>query len=844
MKTKVFYFFCLLLSAGLLFSQPGLGQEQSPKIKVACIGNSITYGSGVQNRDRDSYPAVLGQMLGKGYEVRNFGFGSRHLLMKGELPYMKENMYQEVLKYNPDIAIIKLGTNDSKPQNWKHGKDFKKDLLKMVKDLESLESHPKVYICYPPKAYAVQWGINDSIITNGIIPVIDEVARKKGLEVIDLHSATEGMAAHFPDKVHPDETGAIRLAETVYTALTGEKKQHMRQAFPGFKSKWHGGDRYDFNFRGRNATVVVPEKAAPGNPWIWRPAFFDAFPSVDIALLKRGFHIAYLDLTDDYANPWAIDMGNRFYDALVHQYGLSPKTNLEGLSRGGLYSVAWASHNPEKIACLYLDAPLCDVYTCLRDRLRGSWKTLLEKWNLTEETADQFGNNPIDRLEPLAKAGVPIISVCGDADRSVPIEQNMYVLRDRYLALGGTVELIIKPGCDHHPHSLENPQPIVDFIVRQQPDYKKYQHYTVRGSLANSFIKFEKERKGRVAFIGGSITEMEGWKDMIEDQLKQRFPFTEFDFVEAGISSTGTTPGAFRLQNDVLSKGKVDLLFIDGSANDQTNGYTAEEQVRGIEGEVRHALEANPEMDIIINHFATDGFWPIIKGGRVPDVILNFDRVANHYRISSTDLAQEIYERMQDGQFTWKEFGYAHPHPAGQAIYAAAVANLMDAMQRNINAQTVRKPHDIPAEQLDAYSYTKGDFLPIGQARIGRGWKVVDNWRPADKAEKRKGFVDCPMLEAKRPGDNLTLTFEGRAIGIFCVCGPAAGTLEYSVDGAPYKKLDTYTNWSQALYIPWVYMLETELENTRHTLRLRIAADKDPRSQGTECQIRNFVVNR
>ena len=410
--------------------------------------------------------------------------------------------------------------------------------------------------------------------------------------------------------------------------------------------------------------------------------------------------------------------------------------------------------------------------------------------------------------------------------------------------MGGNVELIIKPGCDHHPHSLEDPQPVVDFIMRQQPEYKKYQHYTIRGSLHNSFIKFERERRGRVAFIGGSITEMVGWKDMMEQQLQQRFPFTAFEFVEAGISSTGSTPGAFRLDNDVLSKGKIDLLFIDGSANDMTNGFTPEEQVRGVEGEIRHGLEVNPETDIVLTHFATDGFLPIIAKRQMPDAILNHERVANYYRVSSVNLAQEISERLQDGQFTWKDFGYAHPHPYGQSIYTAAISNLLDAMQREINAESIRRPHDVPTMQLDPYSYTKGHFIPLSRARIGRGWKIIDDWNPDNKYEKRKGFVHIPMLEATCPGDRLTLFFKGKAIGIFCVCGPSAGMLEYSVDNAPFKKLDTYTAWSSALYIPWVYMLETELKDTEHTLRLRISSDKNPRSLGTECQIRNFVVNK
>lgn len=137
---------------------------------------------------------------------------------------------------------------------------------------------------------------------------------------------------------------------------------------------------------------------------------------------------------------------------------------------------------------------------------------------------NSFKGNPIDNLEPLAKAGIPIISVCGDADKVVPFKDNMDVVRSRYLALGGPVEVIIKPGVDHHPHSLENPEPVVDFILRHQPEYEKYLHYNVRGSLQNSFVKFEKERKGRVAFLGGSITEMNGWKNRIEKQLQQRFP--------------------------------------------------------------------------------------------------------------------------------------------------------------------------------------------------------------------------------------------------------------------------------------------------------------------------------
>lgn len=828
----------------LVVSLNGWAQEAAEVIRVACVGNSITYGAGIANRDRDSYPSVLGQMLGRGYEVRNYGFSARTMLMKGDYPYMKEQLFKDVLGYNPNVVVIKLGTNDSKSFNWKYKAGLSGDIQTMVNAFKALPSKPKIYLCYPPKAYVSDQGINDSIIASGIIPVIEQVAKRNNLPIIDLHTALSGMENHFPDKVHPGPAGAHKIAETVYQAITEKKSAHQMQAFPGFKSQWNGCDRYDFQYKGRDAIVVVPRKAAKGNPWIWRPAFFDAFPSVDKALLEKGFHVAYYDLTHGYGNPRAVATGTEFYHYMKDYYGLSPKVTLEGFSRGGLYALNWASKNTDKVACIYIDAPVCDVFSWPGRKSEQLWNDLLKEWNMTDQEMNSFKGNPIDNLEPLAKAGIPILSVCGDSDQVVSFKDNMDVVRSRYLALGGPVEVIIKPGVDHHPHSLDNPEPVVDFILRHQPEYETYLHYNVRGSLQNSFVKFEKERKGRVAFLGGSITEMNGWKNAIEKQLQQRFPYTTFEFVEAGIGSTGTTPGSFRLQNDVLSKGKIDLLFVEAAVNDHTNGFSAQEQVRGMEGEVRHALLSNPEMDIIMLHFIYDPFIPMVAQKQQPDVVLNHERVANHYLIPSVNLVQEIGERMQDGQFTWEQFGGTHPLPFGHAFYAAAINHLFDAMWEGITPDQPVVAHAIPEQPLDAYSYYKGDFIDLQKAKLNKGWKYIPSWRADNSYEKRRGFVDVPMLEATRPGDKLTLHFTGKAIGIFCTPGPTAGIIEYSVDGAPFKQLDTFTQWSKHLYIPWVYMLETELKETDHTLVIRISGNKNQDSLGTECQIRNFVVNK
>lgn len=836
-----------IISLFLLFITVQYVAAQKKVIKIACIGNSITYGVGTRNPAKDSYPAVLGQMLGDGYEVRNFGVSARTMLMKGDNPYMKEERYRQALDYNPDIVTIKLGTNDTKPQNWRYKSDFKKDMETMIRTLRALPSKPEIYLCYPIPAYAVQWGINDSIIVHGVMPVINRLAAKYGLKVIDLHTPLTGMKECFADNVHPNEKAAVRIAQAIYRQLTGEEPPaHVSQPFPGLKGKWKGFDQYTFAYQDREAIVVCPKHAATGNPWIWRPAFFGAFASVDEELLRRGFHVAYYDLTHLYGSPRARKSGTDFYWNMVRMYGLSPKVTLEGFSRGGLFAYNWAADHPDKVACIYVDAPVCNVFSWpgRSPENAGLWKGLLEEWGLADDQMNSFSGNPIDRLKPLADAGIPVICVCGDSDKVVPFSENSAIVRQRYTAMGAPFELILKPGVDHHPHSLSDPAPVVDFIIRHQPGYEAKQCYTLRGDYRNSYQMFEKERVGTVAFLGGSITEMKGWRDMICEDLKQRFPYTKFTFIDAGIPSTGSTPGAFRLADDVLSKAKVDLLFVEAAVNDDTNGFNAIEQVRGMEGIVRHALLSNPSMDIMMLHFIYDPFIPKLDGGQMPDVILNHERVANHYLIPSVNLATEIAARMREGEFNWEQFGGTHPKPLGHAYYAATINKVLDEMYAScVAAGPAVKPHVLPAVPLDGYSYTNGKLVDIRQAHINKGWQLVPSWTPRLIAETRPGFVDVPMLETDRPGAKLTLDFEGTAVGIFCVSGPAAGILEYSIDGAPFKKLDTFTAWSGGLYIPWVYMFDTELPKGKHRLMLRMSKDHHPQSKGTACQIRQFVVN-
>jgi pimeloyl-ACP methyl ester carboxylesterase len=239
---------------------------------------------------------------------------------------------------------------------------------------------------------------------------------------------------------------------------------------PDRVSKWEGFERRDFQVAGRDCLLIVPAKPARGKPWIWRAEFFGHQPQADLALLARGFHVAYMNVQNLYGAPVALDHMDRFHQHLTTVRGLSDRPVLEGFSRGGLFSLNWAARRPDKVACIYNDAPVCDFKSWPGGKGKGKgsredWQRCLKAYRLTEAEALLYKGNPVDHLEPLAKARVPLLHVCGDADEVVPIEENTRLLETRYRKLGGPITVIAKPGVGHHPHSLKDPTPIVDFVL-------------------------------------------------------------------------------------------------------------------------------------------------------------------------------------------------------------------------------------------------------------------------------------------------------------------------------------------------------------------------------------------
>jgi lysophospholipase L1-like esterase len=192
-------------------------------IRVACVGDSITYGAGIRFRTRDSYPAQLGRMLGKKWQVRNFGVSGATLLKNGDKPYWDQQALGEAMAYNPHVVIIKLGTNDTKPQNWKFKDQFVSDYADIIDQFRDLPAEPRIWICNPVPAYPERWGISDVRIRDEVMPLTGKVGRKRDVAVIDLYEPLSGKPELFPDKIHPNAEGAYHIAREIRAALTGKQ---------------------------------------------------------------------------------------------------------------------------------------------------------------------------------------------------------------------------------------------------------------------------------------------------------------------------------------------------------------------------------------------------------------------------------------------------------------------------------------------------------------------------------------------------------------------------------------------------------------------------------------------
>ena len=622
----------------------------------------------------------------------------------------------------------------------------------------------------------------------------------------------------------------------------------------GKPSSWHGFTRFDFQIDSRNARIVVPDKAAPGKPWVWRARFPDWHYQMDSILIHKGFHVVYIDSDELLGSPGGVEIWNSFYNYLTTQYGLNKKVALEGVSRGGLYVFNFAKKYPERIASIYAEAPVCDFKSWPGGKGDPeSWKLLQNAYNFkTEKEVLAYNDNPIDNLEKLA-AKVPLLFQIGLHDSIVPPDENTYILANKYIRLGGPAMIypntLGKQSLQGHHFPIDDVKGSAQFIMNSYPDEnpkldsRNYQ--TFRNKLHNAQLVFEREKKGRVAFLGGSITYNGGWRDSICAYLQKRFPDTKFDFIAAGIPSFGSTPGAFRFERDVLKNGKVDLLFEEAAVNERVNGFSPETQILGMEGIVRHARESNPAMDIVVMHFVDPEKMAEYRKGITPPEIENHEKVAAYYGVSTINLAKEVTDRIDNGEFTWEnDFKNLHPSPFGQHIYYQSMRTFLETCWSGFAADDDKLTAYPLRAKLNEASYDKGILIPAVEAKLAKGWQAIQNWTPTDKIGTRDDFTKVSMLVTETPGGTLKFDFEGNAVGIAVASGSDAGIVESRIDKDAWQKQDLFTQWSSQLHLPWFYTLGYGLKEGKHSLEIRVLPEKNIQSKGTACRIRYFFVNK
>ena len=368
-------------------------------------------------------------------------------------------------------------------------------------------------------------------------------------------------------------------------------------------------------------------------------------------------------------------------------------------------------------------------------------------------------------------------------------------------------------------------------------------HLHVRSGLPHLKQQLEVKRTCHVAFLGGSITQNTGGHTaMVPAWLKQKFPGVEVTVTNAGLGSTCSTSGAFRLESHIFGKGEVDLLVVEFAVNDdQDAGHARRECIRGMEGIIRQVQSKHPKCGIVMVHYANPGMLDKLGKGEAPVAIAAHEAVAARHGVISVNVAAEVAAATKGGRYSWKDYGGTHPGRFGYRVASnMIIAALEDGLAKGQDASQAK-----PADLLDTGSYDHGRFLAPKEAKFPVGWRLGKVGRELlPLGGIRSQYSSYQLLRGEKPGARLTIEFTGRTVGAFLLAGPDAGILEASIDGGPATRHDLYHRYSRGLNYPRSVIFGTDLKPGKHVLALQLAEEKNPGSRGTTASILFFEVNR
>lgn len=354
-----------------------------------------------------------------------------------------------------------------------------------TKQIELTFDQP-LYLEEKKKVHGVDYFLKDQFFFSNELNKVNDIEKVESVKILRnkviislVYNATYKYITYLPGKFYTgteviyngpwlfgkaNNIGALSFYQRPIESSFEKTVKNNKTDFYGFKTM-------DSVLNGVKYKVVFPEKANKNRNWIWRARFWGHEPQTDIALLEQGFHLVYIEVGGLFGNKKAIAIWDDFYELMTTKYQLNSKVVLEGMSRGGLIVFNWANKNADKVVCIYVDAPVCDFKSWPGGKGNGegsvgAWKSCLKVYGFTEKEALSYKGNPIDHMENIARYKVPVLSVVGDADNVVPVSENTLVVQKKLQSLGSDLTVIQKSGVGHHPHSLKNPKPITDFILK------------------------------------------------------------------------------------------------------------------------------------------------------------------------------------------------------------------------------------------------------------------------------------------------------------------------------------------------------------------------------------------
>lgn len=240
---------------------------------------------------------------------------------------------------------------------------------------------------------------------------------------------------------------------------------------------WNGFSARRFDFESHEAILVQPRQPAEGNPWLLKTEYFGAFPDLEIEMLRRGWHLAYVKNVNRWGLREDLERKKRLRDRLVAEFGLNPKCVPVGMSCGGIFAIKLAGLYPEMVSVVYADAPVVNILSMMAMGMLAPDKMdeaeIVQALSLSRSELLSYRDHPLDYLPKLIQDRMPMCLVYGDADSLVPWEENAKLIMDAYQGRKVPCQIFLKPGADHHPHALggltqAQQQALIEFLEQCQ----------------------------------------------------------------------------------------------------------------------------------------------------------------------------------------------------------------------------------------------------------------------------------------------------------------------------------------------------------------------------------------